>query len=280
MLYMLIILFGIAGIGVLGRSFYENSHFIRKRYCFSHENIDHPVKLLFLSDLHNNTFGRENEHLIRAIREEQPDVILIGGDLIVGKGGRVNTNHALSFVNQIQDICPVLYTYGNHETRVKDTKEFQNYQRELKKQRIELLNNTGIHMQIHGQKFFFYGLELSNEQYKKEQISRKNPFRGIKGEIKVLIAHTPNFFETYAKWNPDYVFSGHNHGGIVRLPHIGGMISTEHKLLPKYSYGVYQRKATSMILSAGAGTHTIKFRLFNPSEIVLAELQEKEKGQE
>ena len=83
---------------------------------------------------------------------------------------------------------------------------------------------------------------------------------------------TPNFFDVYAEWGPNYVFSGHNHGGIVRLPALGGLISTEHKLLPKYSYGCYELGKTKMILSSGAGSHTIKFRLFNPVEIVTVEL--------
>ena len=261
---------------ILCRSFYEITHFVVKRYEFENRNVLGAVKILYVSDLHESCFGEENERLVQAVLREKPDCIIIGGDLIIGKDKRVKTDVGLVFLKKIEKVCPVLYNFGNHETRVCETKEFRNYLREVKKLDIVLLNNKGIHLNFKGTKIYFWGIELSRECYKKgEYIVGENPFsEAEEDEVKVLIAHNPNFFKKYAEWKPDYIFSGHNHGGIVRLPVIHGVISTDKRLFPKYSYGVYRENQTAMILSGGAGSHTIKFRLFNESEIVMVEIKD------
>lgn len=273
MLYFLILCAVLLITCVIGRSCYEHKHLQKRKYVFQTKEKE-GVRIVFLSDLHENTFGKENEKLILAIREEKPDLILLGGDLIIGKGKRVKTEHALAFLRQIQGICPIIYSYGNHETRVRETEQFLTYQKELQCLDIHVLNNEGLLWKKKDRFFYFYGLELEPEYFKGKKFSGEiNPFGDVEEEVtKVLIAHTPNFFDVYAEWGPNYVFSGHNHGGIVRLPALGGLISTEHKLLPKYSYGCYEQGKTKMILSSGAGSHTIKFRLFNPVEIVTVEL--------
>ena len=273
MLYFLILCAVLLIACVIGRSCYEHKHLRKKRYVLQAKEKE-GVRIVFLSDLHENSFGKENEKLVLAIREETPDLIVLAGDLIIGKGKRVKTEHALAFLKQIQGICPIIYTYGNHETRVKNTAQFQKYKQEFRCLNIHVLNNEGLLWNIKGRFFYFYGLELEPEYFKGKVFSGEvNPFENVEEKItKVLIAHTPNFFEVYAEWGPDYVLSGHNHGGIVRLPALGGLISTEHKFLPKYSYGSYEIGKTKMILSGGAGSHTIPFRLFNPVEMITLEL--------
>ena len=270
MIYYLILPCIIIIILIICRSSYEVTHFMIKRYEFENEKIKTPIKLLYISDLHETCFGERNECLVQAVLREKPDCIILGGDLIIGKERKIQTAAALEFLKQIEGICPVLYNFGNHETRVCKTDEFRYYLEEVEKLDIKLLNNEGIHLQFDETKIYFWGLELSETCYKtKKYAAGSNPFYAAeKNEIKILIAHNPNYLKEYAVWNPDYVFSGHNHGGIVRLPLINGVISTDKKFFPKYSYGLYRENQTCMILSAGAGTHTIKFRLFNPSEMV------------
>lgn len=275
MIYYLFVCTIVFIILVICRSCYEIRHFIVKRYEIESEKASSPVKLLYLSDLHENSFGQKNERLVRAVVSERPDCIIIGGDLIIGKGERVETETGLEFLRTIQGVCPVIYSFGNHETRVSDTPEFQNYLEEIKKMDIILLNNKGTSLEMKGMVFYFWGLELEDLYYKgRWYAAGENPFESTEEkDIRVLIAHNPNFFEEYVKWNPDYVFSGHNHGGIVRLPGIKGVISTDRKLFPKYSYGLYRKNKTVMILSAGAGSHTIPFRLFNRPEIVTVQIK-------
>lgn len=262
---------------VICRSCYENRHFITKKYSFYHPAVKQSVRIVYLSDLHNNSYGSGNEELLEGIRLAQPDVILLGGDLIIGKGARVETEMALDFLQKVQDIAPVIYNFGNHETRVKDRKAFEDYMSQVMETKIMLLNNRKMQLVLKDVPITIYGLEPEKEVYKdagkyrapEQEIFAKEDV----GSVKILLAHTPNLFEEYEKWKPDFVFSGHNHGGIVRL--FGrGVISTEYKILPTYSYGVYTKNQTKMVLSSGAGTHTIKFRLFNFPEIVVVELNQ------
>jgi len=90
-----------------------------------------------------------------------------------------------------------------------------------------------------------------------------------KDKVNVLLAHNPLYFDQYVKWGADYVVSGHVHGGFVRIPLIGGVISPQLKIFPKYSGGKYSIGKACMILSRGLGMHTIKFRVFNDPEIVV-----------
>ena len=73
------------------------------------------------------------------------------------------------------------------------------------------------------------------------------------------------------------MISGHVHGGIMRLPFIGGVIAPTFRLFPKYSGGIYEKamedgQKSVMVLSNGLGSHTIPVRIFNPGQLVVIEL--------
>lgn len=264
-------------LAILCISRYELTHFKIKRYQLKNKKVKGHIRILYLSDLHESCFGKDNGMLLEAVRKARPDLILLGGDMIVGKGKRVDTKNAYHFLKNLQVSCPVIYTYGNHETRVRETKKFREYEEKIKELPVILLNNECVTQIIRENKIQIYGLELENDCYNRDKdfkLSEKECFPEGSASIRILLAHSPNFFDEYVKIRPDYVFCGHNHGGIVRIPGLGGLISTEYRLFPRYSYGRYHRENTDMILSAGAGTHTIKFRLFNPSEIVIADIEE------
>ena len=94
--------------------------------------------------------------------------------------------------------------------------------------------------------------------------------RGAEKEsFQVLIAHNPQYFQEYAGWGADLTVSGHVHGGIIRLPLIGGVISPAIALFPKYDGGKFVRDGKTMILSRGLGTHTIHVRFYNPGEVAV-----------
>jgi predicted MPP superfamily phosphohydrolase len=98
--------------------------------------------------------------------------------------------------------------------------------------------------------------------------------------IPIVLSHHPESFDSIAAWGAEYVLSGHNHGGFIRLPGIGGLIGSDYKLFPKYSAGIYKIKenkehSSTMLLSRGLGTHTIKFRLFNKPELMVIKFIQK-----
>jgi hypothetical protein len=90
---------------------------------------------------------------------------------------------------------------------------------------------------------------------------------------RLLIAHNPDYFEQYAAWGADVVVSGHVHGGIMRLPFFGGVVSPRLTLFPRYDGGRFEKGHTVMILSRGLGTHTLPLRIFNPGELVVMQLE-------
>ena len=91
--------------------------------------------------------------------------------------------------------------------------------------------------------------------------------------FNILLAHNPMYFENYAKWQqPDLVLSGHVHGGLVRLPILGGVIAPNLHLFPKYDGGMFQKGDTTMIVSRGLGIHSVEFRMWNPAELVVIEI--------
>ena len=91
-----------------------------------------------------------------------------------------------------------------------------------------------------------------------------------RSSVCFLLAHDPLPFKAYAGWGADVTFSGHIHGGVIRLPFIGGLLSPERKFFPKYSKGLYHIGRSKLVVSAGLG----KFRLNNPSQLLLITLKQ------
>ena len=128
------------------------------------------------------------------------------------------------------------------------------------------------------------GLDMSRDYYKR---FKKFPMDSSYlpkslGKIKeekyeILLAHNPDYFEEYAAWGADLVFSGHVHGGMMRLPVLGGVVSPAVRLFPKYDGGLFKQGKSTMILSRGLGMHTIPIRIFNPGELILVNLSPKGK---
>ena len=196
-------------------------------------------------------------------------------------------DNAVSFLNGISGEFPILYTYGNHETRIKIRSEanplYNEYMEQIKvqlqEQKITLLNNEIWEYN----NIIVAGLEVNDESYDDAESFDREKLKKLmslvnernsseKRSFRILVSHPPDFFDLYAEEDIDLILCGHNHGGTVRIPLLGGVISRKYKLFPKYSYGVYEKNGKKMILTGGLGDHTIHFRLFNMPEIVIITL--------
>lgn len=261
------------------------------------KEIPGDMKILFLSDLHNWTYGKNNERLLDSIRSEKPDMILIGGDMLVGKEN-ASFDKALDLLRALPEICPVIYANGNHEQRVKEDTEtygdvYAGYKKALEDSGVHFLENESIRVELGSGDLVIYGLELpyaSYEKFKKshftpQEISRyfgspeeKDDKYGInagkQGEkcYKILLAHNPAYMETYLDWGADMVLSGHLHGGLVRVPGLGGIVTPQGFFFPKYSGEMTQEGDQTVIVSRGLGTHTLNVRLFNTPELISVRL--------
>ena len=240
--------------------------------------------VLFLTDLHNNCYGKENNDLLDAVRLQKPDLILIGGDMVIGKPDS-GTDVAERIVSELVKICPVYYANGNHEFRMKLDSTFYKNHYEIYKQRLEtvgvqFLENQHVDVLWDCSEVQIHGLEIPREYYKKFQ-KQTMPSREVVSAIgeadetkyQILLAHNPTYMDAYLEWGADLVLSGHLHGGVVRIPKLGGVITPQFHLFPKYSGELTVEGDKSIVVSKGLGTHTLKVRFLNPAEIVVLHLK-------
>ena len=268
---------------VLLESCRESRMFKTTRYQHYTEKLSGRRKIIFLSDLHNHVYGADNKLLLDSIRQEKPDYILIGGDLIVGKPG-ADVALTAAFVKRLPDIAPVYYALGNHEQRMKECLEkygtvMRDYIEDLRSNGIHFLQNESVLLKNSGGFLRITGVELPLYTYDKFKIRRPHgelvqqcAGRADKNVFQILLAHNPVYFSAYKEWGADLVFSGHLHGGIARIPGWRGVITPQAFLFPKYSGEMTTEGSHTIIVSKGLGTHTFNFRIFNPPELVVLEL--------
>jgi len=263
----------------------ENQHLVITRYSLGSKKLPKAFdgcKIAFLSDLHNNEFGEKNKKLKEAMLRENPDMVLIGGDMLIGQEN-ASYEVALELILWIQDHFPMVYAMGNHEYRLKENPTlygslYRDYAKKLKKKGIHILDNETKYWKRDGEKIAIYGLTISQFYYKRLKIEK---MRGTyitsclgrhRDVFSILLAHNPVHFPAYAEWGADLVLSGHNHGGVARLPFLGGVVSPNYRLFPKYDVGKFHQDHSTMLISAGLGSHTLPFRFFNPPELLIIQL--------
>ena len=248
---------------------YENTSFRIRR-----EKISDGIKILHISDIHKRRFGKNNCKISDIAEKEQPDLIFLTGDMVSRTQEDFTPERILT--ERLCDIAPVYAVLGNHENDL-DEKNLERFINILKKSGVILLRNEKQSISIKGRKLNICGLELPQTVYKKDSRYRNldipdlddiNSLLGRcpQGET-LLLAHNPLFGQVYSQWGADYTFSGHIHGGIINI--LGrGLLSPERKFFPEYSRGIYDINGRKLLVSAGIG----KFRLFNPSEIIIYEI--------
>ena len=136
----------------------------------------------------------------------------------------------------------------------------------------EQINIKGTHLTVHGYELPEKYYKRFQQQYISAEEIRKSIQEPEEGRYNILLAHNPVYFEGYALWGADLTLSGHLHGGLMRLPLIGGVISPQVKLFPKYDCGLYEKYGRKLLVTAGLGSHSIAFRINNPAEFMLVEL--------
>lgn len=260
------------------------NRFVIKEYTCTSAMLKEDGKFLLLSDLHNKSFGRNNGRLLAAIAGQRPDGILIAGDMYTSSRNEDNMA-AADFVCKLAERYPVYYANGNHEHKTRLFPDifgsmYEDYMAKIKAAGTVTLINEKV--SLPSRNMDIYGLEMERTYYKKfvdqhMEVSYLNKLLGKpdEGTFHLLIAHNPDYFETYADWGADLTVSGHVHGGLMKLPFVGGVISPKLSLFPHYDGGRFEKDGKEMILSRGLGTHTLPVRIFNPGELVVINLRRK-----
>lgn len=248
------------------------------------------IRLVVLSDLHNVELGKENENLLGELKEQAPDAILIAGDLVLGKE-KASFQIPYAFLKEAVHIAPVYYALGNHEQRMKRKPEvygegYLGFEKRVGKLGVVFLENETRELEVRGEKILISGLLPPYKYYKKggKDFLKSEEIEVLlgkpsKNQFQVLLAHTPKYGDSYLEWGSDVTFSGHYHGGMVQLPFLGGVISPDFRIFPKYCKGHFQEGDRHLIVSGGLGEHTIPLRIFNPRELIMVECSPKKNSE-
>lgn len=242
-----------------------------------------PFSVAVLADLHNASLGEGNKELLHEIRKAAPRLVLSAGDLVVAKAGRSAVGEAVKLLGELTRQYPVCCVNGNHESRMGADQErypgvYEEYLQQIRSLGVTVLQNESCKMEICGMKLRIYGYELDGKYYKHGPLPKMQPEELTQklgdpreDEYTILLAHHPAYFSAYASWGADLTLAGHLHGGMVRLPVLGGVISPGWILFPKYDKGFYRIEEKKMAVSAGLASHTIKLRINNPPELVIVD---------
>lgn len=283
---IIIILLILFVLVIIAESIRENRMFRVTRYHLKSPKIGESIRIVFLTDLHNQTYGADNQRLLKAIELQHPDMILIGGDMLVSNSKVECYNEAVKLVKTLAGQYPVFYANGNHEQRMKEQPEvygdmYQQYMKQIKGLGIHFLANQTETIMVKGEALTITGLEIYYKCYTKG--FKTEPFTLTDAEkcigkkrgkrYHILLAHNPMYMEAYKEWGADMILSGHLHGGVVRIPGLGGVISPQIRFFPRYSGGHVKEDDIDIISGRGLGSHSIPIRIFNIPELVVIQLK-------
>ena len=217
------------------------------------------LRVTELSDMHGRSFGKNNVRLLRTLQRARPDMICICGDLFDEK---TDLSMLEPLLTGLTEIAPVYYVTGNHEWQVKNLREI------LQKMRawgVTVLENEGRVLSRGGAEMVVAGVHDPCGPYDmKTPAALVRELRRTQGDDFVLmLSHRNDELPMWSRLGVQLVLSGHCHGGVVRLPFVGGVFGTRRELFPEYDAGVYRQDGTTLFVSRGLGYTNVHFRLFN-----------------
>lgn len=247
---------------------------------------ERPLRVMLMADLHDRLWGEGQRTLLEAVDVWSPDLVLCAGDMVLSRGGAQSGHTLLLFEGLAKRRIPVVAGNGNHETRMREKEaegrgQYREYVRRLSELGVQVPVNETVSWRCGSMSLQIHGYEMSLEYYKKfRRLPRYDgaDLTKIFGKPKedvfhILLAHNPVYFPRYAAWGADLTLSGHLHGGLIRLPGIGGVITPQAKLFPRYDRGLYERDGKYMVVSPGLGEHTIPIRIGNPPWLIGIKIQ-------
>ena len=266
------------------RYYYDN-------YTFSIRNIEvssqdlpkgfHGCRILHISDLHNSRYGKGNRSLIGEVLKQSPDVIVYTGDMISRQS--LAEGNFRKLLEGLAHKVPSYYVDGNHEDELQGT-DREAFLALLARSGIRHLENETMQLERKGDRITLYGLRLPRRYLRntydeegKEMLTKDDLVQRLgpsEKDFSILLAHNPLYFPVYADYGADLIFSGHVHGGLVRFPFLGGILSPDRTLFPRYTRGVYEKGKSRIVVSPGIGG--IRLRVFNQPTLYVVTLVRKD----
>lgn len=227
------------------------------------------LKIVQISDLHSKCFGENNIELINIINDIKPDIIVITGDLIDRES--INYDMEKEFLKKLAKKYDVYYSLGNHEITLKYI-NLREYLIELKTLGVQILLNDKVEI---NKNVDLYGINYYTKDRENMKILQINNLlkEAHNEKINIVLTHDPNDIEILKKYKVDFVFSGHVHGGVIRILK-KGLLSPDSKLFPKYCNGKYVVEDTELYVSSGlAGKALSNVRINNKPELLVFTLR-------
>ena len=228
------------------------------------------IRIVLISDLHSYIFGSDQQPLIQKIIQQEPDLILLAGDIADDR--RPNDGTWL-LVDGIRDTAPIFYVAGNHEYF--GDERFEMFRYELQSKGVRILSDEYEQIEVQGNTLIVAGIEDPDKQkylvpdYDQAQSMQDN-FTHLSDltYYKILISHRPERIYQYLEYSFDLIVSGHAHGGQVRIPFIlNGLYAPNQGWFPNYAGGLYRHGDVVHIVNRGLVIYPWIPRIFNPPEI-------------
>lgn len=224
-------------------------------------------RIAHVSDLHNATIGKGNRRLLSAIRDTEPDIIVITGDLIDSR--RTDMDVAFDFVREAAQIAPVLYVSGNHEARL----DYPAIRQGLREAGANILDDDKMILGDGENSLAFLGLADQSFSSAEEMSEKLDSLLQETAGYRILLCHRPELFDIFQKKDIDLMLSGHAHGGQVRIPFVGGLYTPDQGLFPKYDAGLYEAEGSRLLISRGLGDTILPLRIGNRHTLLVIELR-------
>lgn len=249
----------------------SNLRLVTTEYTIAVENLPESFqgfRIAQLSDLHGKEFGADNTDLVEAVKAAAPDIIALTGDFVSAEADLAVTE---LLARQLTAIAPVYFASGNHDFA---SGHFAELVSALEAAGVKCLRNEAVMLRRDDGELVLAGVDDPNGPYdmlKPDEvvniINNNHPSAPI-----ILLAHRNDFIKKYPDLQVDIIFSGHAHGGVVRLPLLGGVLGTGFELFPDYTEGVHQSGHYSLVISRGLGNSAGLPRFLNNPELVVVTL--------
>ncbi len=250
-------------LGVLGFVLWQNQALQVEEVQVSSDRLPEEfagLRVVELADLHGRCFGEGNKRLLRAVQETQPDLICLNGDLFDTK---TDLTMLTPLLRGLTAIAPTYYVTGNHEWQIAGLRQILEQMEALG---VQVLGNEYRLLRRGDARIVVAGVHDPCGPYDmmtpEELVARIREKEGEDVYI-LMLAHRNDTLPLWSSLEVDLVLAGHCHGGVIRLPFLGGVFGTRRDLFPEYDAGLYTAGQTALYVSRGLGYSNVRLRLFN-----------------
>ncbi len=225
-------------------------------------------KIVQLSDLHGAEFGEDGMELVEKVKELEPDIIALTGDFVTDEGDLAAVEKLAA---RLVKLCPVYFVSGNHEFGSGLAVKVRNI---LERAGVKYLSNEYLTISRGEDGILLGGVEdplAYADMLSPDELAQKMN-DAAPDAFKILLGHRNYWMTEYPELPVDLIFCGHAHGGLIRIPGVGGLIGTDRRLFPDFDAGEYNNGRYTLIVSRGLGNSVSIPRVFNRPEIVCVEL--------